>query len=70
MDGFEKLDVRIPAGFLEGLANIVPGVAGLNLKSMLDEVIGNLTGNLEKGEMGLLFSLRTSRSMFASSSSI
>lgn len=50
MDGFEKLDVRIPAGFLEGLANIVPGVAGLNLKSMLDEAIGNLTGNLEKGK--------------------
>lgn len=50
MDGFEKLDVRIPAGFLEGLTNIIPGVAGLNLKSMLDEAAGNLTGNLEKGK--------------------
>lgn len=50
IDGFEKLDVRIPAGFLEGLANIVPGVAGLNLKSILEEALGNLTGNLEKGK--------------------
>lgn len=49
MDGFEKLDVRIPAGFLEGLTNIIPGVAGLNIKSMLDEAVGDLTGNLEKG---------------------
>ncbi|XVE81118.1 hypothetical protein DITRI_Ditri15bG0037000 [Diplodiscus trichospermus] len=25
-DGFEKLDVRIPAGFLDGITNIVPGI--------------------------------------------
>jgi hypothetical protein len=25
------------------------GVAGLNIKSMLDEAVGDLTGNLEKG---------------------
>lgn len=49
-DGFEKLDVTIPAGFLEGLTNIIPGVAGLNLKSMLVEAAGNLTGNLESGK--------------------
>ncbi|KDO46441.1 hypothetical protein CISIN_1g010953mg [Citrus sinensis] len=25
-DGFEKLDVRIPAGFLDGITNVVPGI--------------------------------------------
>ncbi|GLJ21807.1 hypothetical protein SUGI_0407240 [Cryptomeria japonica] len=49
-DGFEKLDVRIPAGFLEGITNIIPGFAGLNLKSMLDEAASNQKGNLEKGK--------------------
>lgn len=49
-DGFEKLDVRIPAGFLEGMANIIPGFAGLNLKSILDEAAKSQKGNLEKGK--------------------
>ncbi|KAH9302079.1 hypothetical protein KI387_013662, partial [Taxus chinensis] len=49
-DGFEKLDVRIPAGFLEGATNIIPGFAGLNLKSILDEAASGEKGNLEKGK--------------------
>ncbi|KAA8527313.1 hypothetical protein F0562_034590 [Nyssa sinensis] len=36
-DGFEKLDVRIPAGFLEGITNIVPALGGVNIKALLDE---------------------------------
>ncbi|XP_059632861.1 uncharacterized protein LOC132275402 isoform X2 [Cornus florida] len=36
-DGFEKLDVRIPAGFLEGITNIVPALGGVNIKELLDD---------------------------------
>ncbi|CAH9109781.1 unnamed protein product [Cuscuta epithymum] len=35
-DGFDKLDIRIPAGFLEGITNIVPALVGVNLKELLD----------------------------------
>ncbi|GLT90589.1 hypothetical protein SLE2022_085140 [Rubroshorea leprosula] len=36
-DGFERLDVRIPAGFLEGITNIVPALGGVNLKELLED---------------------------------
>ncbi|KAL8027084.1 hypothetical protein ABFX02_14G072900 [Erythranthe guttata] len=36
-DGFEKLDIRIPAGFLEGVTNIVPSLVGVNIKALLDD---------------------------------
>lgn len=36
-DGFEKLDVRIPAGFLDGIPNIVPALGGVNIKALLDD---------------------------------
>lgn len=36
-DGYEKLDVRIPAGFLEGVTNIVPALGGVNIKELLDD---------------------------------
>lgn len=48
--GVVKLDVRIPAGFLDGLAKIIPGVAGLNLSVLLDESAFTLKGNLESGQ--------------------
>nr|QEI21540.1 phosphoenolpyruvate carboxylase [Zygophyllum xanthoxylum] len=35
-DGFEKLDIRIPAGFLDGVTNIVPALGGINIKPLLD----------------------------------
>ncbi|CAH9104564.1 unnamed protein product [Cuscuta europaea] len=35
-DGFDKLDIRIPAAFLEGITNIVPALVGVNLKELLD----------------------------------
>lgn len=47
-DGFEKLDIRIPAGFLEGMTNIVPALVGVNIKSLLDEA------TLEEGGKQLL----------------
>lgn len=47
-DGFEKLDIRIPAGFLEGITNIVPALVGVNIKSLLDEA------TLEEGGKQLL----------------
>lgn len=36
-DGFEKLDIQIPAGFLEGITNIVPALGGINIKALLDD---------------------------------
>ncbi|KAL7124749.1 hypothetical protein ABFS83_14G070100 [Erythranthe nasuta] len=36
-DGFEKLDIRIPAGFLDGVTNIVPSLVGVNIKALLDD---------------------------------
>ncbi|GJW96590.1 pyruvate/phosphoenolpyruvate kinase [Tanacetum coccineum] len=43
-DGFEKLDVRIPAGFLDGITNIVPG--GVNIKALLDDASFEVGGKL------------------------
>lgn len=36
-DGSEKLDIRIPAGFLDGITNIVPALGGVNIKALLDD---------------------------------
>lgn len=48
--GMVKLDVRIPAGFLDGLAKIIPEVGGLNLSVLLNESTFKLKGNLESGQ--------------------
>eukprot|EP00250_Pteridium_aquilinum_P034913 c8308_g1_i1 orf=173-1756(+) len=48
--GVVKLDVRIPAGFLDGLAKIIPGVAGVNVAGLLDESAYKFKGNLESGQ--------------------
>ncbi|XP_050214206.1 uncharacterized protein LOC126665432 isoform X2 [Mercurialis annua] len=45
-DGFEKLDVRIPAGFLEGITNIVPALGGVNIKELLNNAAGEFGGKL------------------------
>ncbi|KAL5782017.1 hypothetical protein ACOSP7_007046 [Xanthoceras sorbifolium] len=45
-DGFEKLDVRIPAGFLEGITNIVPALGGVNLKALLNDAADEVGGKL------------------------
>ncbi|CAI0397210.1 unnamed protein product [Linum tenue] len=45
-DGFEKLDVRIPAGFLDGITNIVPALGGVNIKELLDQASGEAGGKL------------------------
>ncbi|XP_028213834.1 uncharacterized protein LOC114396142 [Glycine soja] len=42
--GFEKLDLRIPAGFLDGITNIVPALGGLNIKELLDDVTEEVGG--------------------------
>ncbi|KAL8481060.1 hypothetical protein ACS0TY_027551 [Phlomoides rotata] len=47
-DGYEKLDVRIPAGFLEGITNIVPALGGINIKGLMDDAA------LEEGGKQLL----------------
>ncbi|XVF37812.1 hypothetical protein REPUB_Repub20aG0043000 [Reevesia pubescens] len=45
-DGFEKLDVRIPAGFLDGITNIVPALGGVNIKELLDDAAEAVGGKL------------------------
>ncbi|CAN8284614.1 unnamed protein product [Cochlearia groenlandica] len=45
-DGYEKLDVRIPAGFLEGVTNIVPALGGVNLKQLMDDAADEAGGKL------------------------
>ncbi|OEL31453.1 2,3-dimethylmalate lyase [Dichanthelium oligosanthes] len=34
-DGVQKIDARIPAGFLEGMTRIIPGLAGANIMERL-----------------------------------
>lgn len=34
-DGIQKIDARIPAGFLEGMTNVIPGLAGANILERL-----------------------------------
>ncbi|MED6143092.1 hypothetical protein PIB30_003370 [Stylosanthes scabra] len=43
-DGFEKLDLRIPAGSLDGLTNIVPALAGINIKELMDNEVEEIGG--------------------------
>uniref|UniRef100_A0A7N2MQT5 Isocitrate lyase n=1 Tax=Quercus lobata TaxID=97700 RepID=A0A7N2MQT5_QUELO len=45
-DGFEKLDVRIPAGFLDGITNIIPALGGVNIKELLDDAADEVGGKL------------------------
>ncbi|KAL9261286.1 2,3-dimethylmalate lyase-like protein [Drosera capensis] len=45
-DGFEKLDVRIPAGFLDGITNIVPALGGVNIKELLNNTAAESGGKL------------------------
>ncbi|XP_057960050.1 uncharacterized protein LOC131152282 isoform X2 [Malania oleifera] len=45
-DGFEKLDIRIPAGFLEGIKNIIPALEGVNLKALLDDAAEETGGKV------------------------
>lgn len=45
-DGFEKLDIRIPAGFLEGFTNLVPALGGVNLKALLEDATSEMGGKL------------------------
>ncbi|KAJ6806301.1 uncharacterized protein M6B38_175870 [Iris pallida] len=49
-DGHEKLDVRIPAGFLEGMTNIIPGLGGINIIEMLEERAKEV-GSPERGKL-------------------
>ncbi|KMZ72362.1 Isocitrate lyase [Zostera marina] len=36
-DGMEKLDIRIPGGFLDRISNIIPELVGVNIKEKLEE---------------------------------
>lgn len=45
-DGYEKLDIRIPAGFLEGVTNIVPALVGVNIKELLDDTTLKSSGKV------------------------
>ncbi|XP_027929334.1 uncharacterized protein LOC114185666 isoform X2 [Vigna unguiculata] len=45
-DGFERLDVRIPAGFLDGITDIVPALGGVNIKELLDDAAEEVGGKL------------------------
>ncbi|CAM8989209.1 unnamed protein product [Rhodiola kirilowii] len=45
-DGFEKLDLRIPAGFLDGITNIVPALGGVNIKELLNNATEEMGGKL------------------------
>ncbi|KAF3457401.1 hypothetical protein FNV43_RR02058 [Rhamnella rubrinervis] len=45
-DGFEKLDVRIPAGFLDQVTDIVPALGGVNIKALLDDAADEVGGKL------------------------
>lgn len=49
-NGVVKLDVRIPAGFLDGLAKIIPGVAGMNITALLNESAYKFKGTMESGQ--------------------
>ncbi|KAL5542921.1 hypothetical protein UlMin_010631 [Ulmus minor] len=36
-DGYEKITIRVPAGYLEGITNIVPALGGVNIKALVEE---------------------------------
>ncbi|KAI0528915.1 hypothetical protein KFK09_001459 [Dendrobium nobile] len=52
-NGVEKLDIRIPAGFLEGMSSIIPGLGGVNLMELLENASQEST--TEKGKLLLEF---------------
>nr|XP_018676347.1 PREDICTED: uncharacterized protein LOC103970737 isoform X4 [Musa acuminata subsp. malaccensis] len=52
-NGLEKLDVRIPAGFLEGMAGVIPGLGGVNIMQMLEDA--SIEGGPESGKILLDF---------------
>ncbi|PKA59304.1 Carboxyvinyl-carboxyphosphonate phosphorylmutase, chloroplastic [Apostasia shenzhenica] len=54
-NGLEKLDVRVPAGFLEGMANIIPGLGGVNILELLENASQEVAGSPEKGKLLLDF---------------
>ncbi|KAI3420689.1 uncharacterized protein J3R85_012482 [Psidium guajava] len=45
-DGLERLDLRIPAGLLNNITNIVPAIAGVNIKELLDDASAEVGGKL------------------------
>ncbi|KAJ0969310.1 hypothetical protein J5N97_022187 [Dioscorea zingiberensis] len=54
-DGLERLDIRIPAGFLEGISSIIPGVGGKNIMEMLEDAAVDVTDGTETGKVLLDF---------------
>ncbi|KAM0947184.1 putative 2,3-dimethylmalate lyase [Dioscorea sansibarensis] len=54
-DGLEKLDIRIPAGFLEGISNIIPGLGGRNIIEMLEDASVDVNDGTERGKVLLDF---------------
>ncbi|XP_042434735.1 2,3-dimethylmalate lyase-like isoform X2 [Zingiber officinale] len=52
-DGLERLDVRIPAGFLEGMARVIPGLGGIDIMQMLEDA--SVDGGTERGKILLDF---------------
>ncbi|XP_078165532.1 phosphoenolpyruvate carboxylase family protein [Carex rostrata] len=54
-DGLQKLDVRIPAGFLEGMSRIIPGLAGVNIMEMLEDAPIDADGSSQSGKILLDF---------------
>ncbi|XP_019430836.1 PREDICTED: uncharacterized protein LOC109338143 [Lupinus angustifolius] len=45
-DGSNKLDLTIPAGFIDGITNIVPALGGVNIKDLLENATGDVEGKL------------------------
>lgn len=53
-DGIQKIDARIPAGFLEGMTRIIPGLAGANIMERLRNAPVD-TDNPQNGQILLDF---------------
>ncbi|KAE9615619.1 hypothetical protein Lal_00017588 [Lupinus albus] len=45
-DGSNKLDLAVPAGFIDGITNIVPALGGVNIKDLLANATGDVDGKL------------------------
>ncbi|XP_010912146.1 uncharacterized protein [Elaeis guineensis] len=54
-NGLEKLDVRIPAGFLEGMSRIIPGLGGVNIMEMLEDASVEVDDGPQSGKILLDF---------------
>ncbi|KAG1327568.1 Carboxyvinyl-carboxyphosphonate phosphorylmutase, chloroplastic [Cocos nucifera] len=54
-NGLEKLDVRIPAGFLEGMSRIIPGLGGVNIMEMLEDASVDVADGPQSGKILLDF---------------